>query len=1185
MKRFDLLGQLPTPGSTTVIQASAGTGKTFTLAGLVARYIAEGLATLDEMLLITFSRAATCELRDRVRSQIRDAAAAFDDSEVADDNEVIRHLLDAADEERSARRRRLREALAHFDAATVATIHQFCHLVLESLGVAGDNDPGVRLVEDLDELVTETVDDLYVTHFGPDRDEPEFSRGQALKLARAVVNNPATELRPADPLSGSAAAARLAFAREVSSEVERRKRRQGIFGYDDLLTRLAAALESRDSPARQRMRQRWPIVMVDEFQDTDLIQWQVIDRAFRGHSTVILIGDPKQAIYAFRGGDIVTYLHAAKTAGTRETLATNWRSDEPLVKSLHTVLRGAALGDTEIVVDDVDVDHRGHRLAGAPHNAPFRLRVVNRTGFPTVSGTKTIGIEALREHITADLAADIRALLANKPTFDGRPVRPRDIAVIVERHQDAHRCRESLAAVGIPAVSTGGDVFETEAAKDWLCLLEALDQPHRDGLVRAATATMFFGETAETLAQGGDALTERVADTLRSWADHARERGMAAVFEAAQQAGMGRRVLGWEGGDRHMTDLAHIAELLQDTAHRQHYGLPALRDWLRLQCAHDSDAEERRRRLDNDAKAVQIMTYWGSKGLQFPIVYLPFAFNRNVKKGDLPLFHDEAGTRCLYIGGDTAASRGKPSPRKPPSPGKTRRICSVPDCEQPVQVGEWCSKHWAIKGRRRHVRSITATAQTHNRAEEAGDNLRQAYVALTQAQSQVVETAQTHNRAEEAGDNLRQVYVALTRAQSQVVAWWAPSRDEIGGGLSRLLRGRRPGERDVPEQCPPDVSDEEALRCFRAWQRAGGPVVEESVVAAAPKVHLDGPPKELGVRRFDRPIDTAWRRTSYSGLVYAVDLPAVSSEPEIGGLDDETGVVPVGRSAAAAGTEVASPMSDLPGGATFGNLVHAVLQNADPLAADLTAELESQIRAQSVWWPVDVAPEALAAALVPMHETPLGPLGGGLTLRQIGFKDRLRELGFELPLAGGDVSGAAAPEIWLRDVGRLLAEHLADDDPVAPYAERLMSDSLGGRPLRGYLTGQIDAVVRIPDCPEGDGLRYLVVDYKTNRLGEPGRPLTAAHYGPHQLAAAMLHSDYPLQALFYLVALHRFLRWRQPGYDPARHLGGALYLFLRGMCGADTPITDGHPAGIFSWSPPTELVPALSDLLDRGPRT
>ena len=187
------------------------------------------------------------------------------------------------------------------------------------------------------------------------------------------------------------------------AELEIRKRRLGVLGYDDLLSRLAAALDTDDSPARLRMHRRWPIVMVDEFQDTDRVQWQVIDRAFSGRSTVILIGDPKQAIYAFRGGDIVTYLEAAKTAGDQKTLATNWRSDCALLDRLQVVLRGAQLGDPSIVVDEVEAHHQGHRLAGAPHNDPFRLRVVQR---PTLgrSGVENLPIDELREHIGADVA-------------------------------------------------------------------------------------------------------------------------------------------------------------------------------------------------------------------------------------------------------------------------------------------------------------------------------------------------------------------------------------------------------------------------------------------------------------------------------------------------------------------------------------------------------------------------------------------------------------------------------------------------------------------------------------------------------------------------------------------------------------------------------------------------------------
>jgi exodeoxyribonuclease V beta subunit len=161
----------------------------------------------------------------------------------------------------------------------------------------------------------------------------------------------------------------------------------------------------------------------------------------------------------------------------------------------------------------------------------------------------------------------------------------------------------------------------------------------------------------------------------------------------------------------------------------------------------------------------------------------------------------------------------------------------------------------------------------------------------------------------------------------------------------------------------------------------------------------------------------------------------------------------------------------------------------------------------------------------------------------------------------------------------LVGEHLSADDPLASYAERLTGDPLGNQPLRGYLNGSIDAVLRIPD---GDGHRYVVVDYKSNWLGDGDGSLSSADYEHARLVEAMLHSDYPLQALLYSVVLHRFLRWRQPGYEPGRHLGGVLYLFVRGMCGADTPVIDGHPAGVFDWHPPASLIVAMSELLDTG---
>jgi exodeoxyribonuclease V beta subunit len=257
-----------------------------------------------------------------------------------------------------------------------------------------------------------------------------------------------------------------------------------------------------------------------------------------------------------------------------------------------------------------------------------------------------------------------------------------------------------------------------------------------------------------------------------------------------------------------------------------------------------------------------------------------------------------------------------------------------------------------------------------------------------------------------------------------------------------------------------------------------------------------------------------------------------------------------------------------------------VLEVADPFAPDLEAELLRHVAEQRVWWPVDTPAEELAAALVPLQHTSLGPLADGLTLGEIGLGDRLCELDFEIPLAGGDVSPGS--DVTLADVGALVAEHLDADDPLRPYADRLRAPGLGSQSLRGYLSGSIDVVLRVPSA-EPNGHRYVVVDYKTNLLGEVGVPVTSADYGHAEMAAAMLHSHYPLQALLYSVVLHRYLRWRLPSYVPEQHLGGVLYLFLRGMCGPETPVVDGHVAGVFDWSPPASLVVALSGLLEGRP--
>ncbi len=443
-KTFDICGDLPE--GTTVLEASAGTGKTFTIAALATRYVAEGHAELRELMLVTFGRLATQELRERVRERLVSAERGLADpahARTAAHDDLLRLLADADDDEVALRRKRLATALADFDAATLTTTHGFCQQMLRGLGVAGDHEPDAVFVESLDDLVVEVTGDLYLRKFGrPDSSDPRLTYGEALATVRSAVEDGQAALAPSDADPDSTAGQCHGIAVAARREVEARKRQRRLIAYDDLLTRLCAALDDpgRGHDARQRVRSRYKVVMVDEFQDTDPVQWRILQLAFDGHTTLVLIGDPKQAIYAFRGGDVVAYLAATERATTQATLARNQRSDEALLTGLEAVFGQAALGDPRIIVRPVDSAHPGRRLSGAPVGTPLRLRVVRRDDTGTASH-KVPTVGPTRDLIAADLAADVARLLSSGALLAGDdgasdPVLPGDVAVL-DAHQQA----------------------------------------------------------------------------------------------------------------------------------------------------------------------------------------------------------------------------------------------------------------------------------------------------------------------------------------------------------------------------------------------------------------------------------------------------------------------------------------------------------------------------------------------------------------------------------------------------------------------------------------------------------------------------------------------------------------------------------------------------------------------------
>ena len=766
VRPFDVRGPLPT--GVTMLEASAGTGKTFTIAALAARYVAEG-TPLERLLLVTFTRMATGELRDRVRERLvaveQGLARALAGAPPRD--EVVALLAEAGPEVVRARRHRLSRALADFDAATIATTHGFCQEVLSGLGVVGDVEPGTAFVEDLDDLLEEVVDDLYVRRFHR-LGLPQFERREAMLIARAAVDNPTAPVVPAAAPETSKEAMRVRLALRVRTELEARKRRGGVMTYDDLLTRLKGTLEGPAGPeAARRLRERYGVVLVDEFQDTDPVQWDILRLAFGGGGvTLVLIGDPKQAIYAFRGADVYAYLAAAREAGERATLDVNWRSDQALIDAYDALFGNARLGHEGIEYRRVRAaaPNREPGLEGAPVPAALRLRLVPREDIETTARGYARA-PAAREHIAADVAGCLVELLSSPATVrtesGGRePIAPSHVAVLVRTHRTGSLVRDALGAAGIPAVISGaGSVFGTAPAHDWLVLLEALERPASSPHARSAALTRFLGWRAERVSAAGDAEWEEVHRRLHAWAHVLRTRGVAALLEAVTAAeGLPGRVLAAAGGERDLTDLRHVGELLHAAAAEEQMGAAALTAWLRRRIAaarEEAGHEERSRRLESDADAVQVLTVHRSKGLEFPVVCCPDLWEPSrVPEGGEPVyFHDpdagDARTVDVGLGGPDFPAHGR------------------------------------------------------------------------------------LHRDEQRGEDLRLAYVALTRARHQALVWWAASWDSRHSALGRLLFSRQPDGTVPAEGrgTPTDGEAEQRMRalaaeapgCIAAERRDAGP--------------------------------------------------------------------------------------------------------------------------------------------------------------------------------------------------------------------------------------------------------------------------------------------------------------------------------------------------------------------------
>ncbi|WP_026106240.1 exodeoxyribonuclease V subunit beta [Vreelandella jeotgali] len=1216
---------LPLHGS-RLMEASAGTGKTFTIALLYVRLVLGGHRPDDdtafvrpltppEILVVTFTNAATQELRERIRTRLVEAADAF--LADADDSALDPLLLNLRgqypEDTWIACARRLALAAEWMDEAAVSTIHSWCYRMLREHAFDSGSLFSLDLEHDQSELIEEVVRDYWRCFYYPldaatlgqisrhwdspealyqalrnllnesdalpDAPPPERTLREAEAERTRLLNElkapwPAwlDELEPAledaagrkafdgrkfksnsrknwlgalREWSGNEAADRPALTdaawqrltpdgmaeiwkdgeppcpeawqalaalpealdalpepradllthavhwcrARLASEQERRAE----MGPNDLLTHLDRALQGpgREALAEQ-IRQQFPVALIDEFQDTDPVQYRIFNAVYevatpRRDTAIMLIGDPKQAIYAFRGADIFTYLQARRdTAGRHVTLGKNFRSSAAMVEAVNHCLAyaddqasGAFLfrqgNDNPLPFHRVDARGRDEQLTLDGETLPAMTfwQLNSDDGKPLGKGVyQDIMASGCASHMVSLLNAgrEQRAGFRDEQTLT--PLQPSDMAVLVNNGTEARAIRQALARRGVRSVylSDRDKVFSSPMAPQVAHWLAACSEPpagsrQAQSRLRAALATPALGlslEALDRLMHNELAREERIEQFHRYhrlW----QRRGVLPLLRRimvdfaipARLLGQNEHSAGDDSGERLLTDLLHLGELLQE-ASQELDGEQALLRFLDEAIADpERYGDSHRLRLESDADLVKVVTIHKAKGLEYPLVFLPFIANyRPAKKDDTPLRrHDADGTLRLHLDPDDDALA-------------------------------------------------------------AADR-------------------------ERLGEDMRKLYVALTRARHAVWLGVAPLEHMDERALGHLLAGR--------------AVENDALDALAT----NGPIRVAAVPEASDERFI--PPRDdaalIAARTPARRAREHWWIASYSALTLSgaltrpAEIPPAAAEPATAQDATALEVLDEPRDDQATG-QPAAHLHRFPRGPGPGTFLHGLLewagregfatvpQNADALHDTLRRRL--QLRGWQRWH--DALADWLSELVSARLPLPASAPARNVTLTELA--DYQVEL--EFWFAAGQVDTLA--------LDRIVCQHLLTGQE-RPALER---DTLNGM-LKGFI-----------DLAFAHDGRFYVLDWKSNYLGNNDEA-----YTPDAMRRALLNKRYDVQSALYLLAMHRLLKARLPDYDPAQHLGGAMTVFLRGS---------GTPArGVHAEPATAGLVNALDALFAGSP--
>ena len=1216
-----------------LIEASAGTGKTWNIGGLYLRLLLEKQLEVKQILVVTFTRAATAELRDRIRGRIEKALSYLNGvDDLSGDTfllELIGRQLEAGVTEAELQSR-LQLAFESFDQASIFTIHSFCQRALATTAFSAGQAFTVRTETDDEEMVLEAVQDFWRRHIangnlspafsawlekkrvtpeklmlllrrhlrkplaqvrwpeevdatGKRNDNPDamtlvqafhearvcwdecredifeimtsssadlnqqrykpsaiesafgafdrlFATGDPLGMVDSVGK---TELLTTSKLGASTKKDRTApehfffglaeklvvecqqteadlsiawlrllkrFLEETVASLKTKKQEKRVVAFDDMLIDLYKALHNPDLPwLSDVLRQQFPAALIDEFQDTDPLQYAIF-RLIYGESDlpVFMVGDPKQAIYSFRNADLHTYFAARAEVDYYYTLPENHRSTAGLIDACNTVFSANSRAFLQSGLDFLPV-RSGNRERPELLDVPEAISSASLTiwRLPDENGewiersnAKERSVEATADEIARLLNASAEGKLA----IGGKPVCAGDMAVLVRSHREAAMMGDALSRRGIGSVSLSHEsVFASREARELESVLAALLSHGSESLLKAALSTEMLGLDAsemDALSDDGVRLSgwfERFEQYRNSWISNGIGYALRYLLEREKVV---KRLLALPDGERRMTNLMHLAELL-NRENENNAAPDALLRYLAEKRKSDKTGEEEELRLETDRNLVQIMTVHRSKGLEFAFVFCPLLWD-----------------------------------------GYSRRLPNTLDGI------EYHDNERLVIDFSEMDRETSQAIKNTQLIDMAAESLRLIYVALTRAVYRCYLVAGCYSRSNEK--------LKTVESQRSLLNWLVAGEDLSPDEW--LVADSRKKEEDVAD-------GRNAIE--RAWKTLKERC-RDILMADLPENRGRVLEKEesafdsLAAKTFDGAIASRWRMNSFSGLMRnAAEWTESGDHDEyVVREQDDPGVIETPE--AGLSHIAADDILLFPKGTFAGSCLHAMFENAD--FTDRQSWDEAiEIALQQFPQPVEsltgengktVIPDLKAMALTMMEDVLNTPLRDGLVLSSVSNGKRLTELPFclsESPISAKRLNA--------------LFKHFSYPVP------QLVFDS-----MNAFLNGFIDLVFEHES-------RFYVLDWKSNALG-----LKKEDYGPASLATAMAEHGYHWQYLLYTVALHRFLSLRLPDYDYDRHMGGALYLFIRGVR-PDWHNVDGTPSGVFFDKPDRSVIQAIDSLL------